>query len=94
MWRTIKMTFWVFVSGAAAGGYGVYQYVHVPFQASIIDRGYCGQRDPFGTAFRYPCRDSAVAMELTQRAMEQDQQTAAILADMEKPTSKAKAKRK
>lgn len=80
MWHTTKMAFWVFVSGAAAGGYGVYQYVHVPFQMSIVDRGYCAQRDPFGTAFRYPCRDSAVAMELTQRTIEQDQIGALITA--------------
>ncbi len=75
--------------GAAGGSYAVYQYVHAPFVHAVVDRGFCGQRDPFNTAFMYNCRDAAVAMTLQQQAIEHDQEAAAILADMSaKPPSK------
>ncbi len=68
--------------GAAGGAWSVYQYVHAPFVHAVVDRGFCGQRDPFNTAFMYNCRDAAVAMTLQQQAIEHDQEAAAILADM------------
>jgi hypothetical protein len=62
----------------------------------VIDRGYCGDRDNvFGWPHMYDCRDAAVAMELQSKAMERDQEQAAILADMQKSQPKlVKAKKK
>jgi hypothetical protein len=95
MWRTTKMLVWTFLSGAAAGAYGAYDYAYKPLERAVIDRGYCGDRDNvFGWPHMYDCRDSAIAMDLQAKAIERDQEQAAILADMQKTQPKlVKAKK-
>jgi len=96
MWRTTKMLFWTFLSGAATGAYGAYDYAYKPLERAVIDRGYCGDRDNvFGWPHMYDCRDSAVAMELASRAIERDRkevednrEQATILSDMKKKGKK------
>ncbi len=70
--RTLKLTLAALLVGASAGAFSVYQYLYTPFVAVIADRGYCSQRDVRGVVFVYACRDAAVAMELTARAIEAD----------------------
>ncbi len=91
--RHLRMLSLVFLAGGATGAYAAYGYEHQATEhlASLADRGYCAAKDVDHNRYWYACQDAAVALELQSRAIQHDEETAAILADMAKPT---KGKRK
>ena len=75
-----------FIIGTGVGAYGWNEHYLKP-QMSMVAKGYCGQLDPTRTLYWYSCRDSYIANELltreTSRAIEIDEETGKILANMQ-----------
>lgn len=88
--RTLRTISLIFLAGSATGAYGEWNYLHKESERtlSVALRGYCAQRDVTGQPYWYSCQDALIAAELTQRDIARDQETAAIMVEMNKPSKK------
>lgn len=61
------------MSGACLGAYGWNYFIHAP-AVSMMTRGFCADQDPspWRTVYYYRCKDSFIAAQLQQSAMEVD----------------------
>jgi hypothetical protein len=97
--RWMKHMSIAFLLGAGGMGYEVYLHEHRSIKTieDIVLGGACGQKDPkvSNQIDWYDCQDAAIAIDLNQRAMAHDQETAEILSDMskKKPAGKSAARR-
>ncbi len=89
MLHTTKMGFYILISGMIAGAYLVHHYESEHIRGLTI-RGFCGGEDVDKNFFWRDCVDPGYAQAIAKASVDYDRETAAVLADMNKPKGKRK----